>query len=96
MKTLCLYFYETSLLIFFSSHNSQNQYFLRDASSISTNYFGFDQKKTLENFRHHVLAGHVKTVENASQTTKKESLHALVNLVLVEKLVKQVSTETIS
>ena len=95
MKALRLYFYETSLLIFFSSHNSQNQYFLRDASSISTNYFGFDQKR-LENFRHHVLAGHVKTAENASQTTKKESLHALVNLVLVEKLVKQVSTETIS
>ena len=44
MKALCLHFYETSLLIFLS-HNSQNQYFLRDASSISTNYFGFDQKR---------------------------------------------------
>ena len=86
MNALCLHFYETSLLIFF-------QVIILKTSIFCEMRVPFQQiilaliKKTLENFRHHVLAGHVKTVENASQTTKKESLRALVNLVLVEKLV---------
>ena len=79
----------TETLIVFSYNNHPMLFFHCNYAVCSFLY-----NLSFLNLRHRVPAGRVEMAGNASQTTRRESFHANVNLVTLEKLVKQVSLET--